>query len=286
VADDVMRTTAADAQKQPSGAVPATLPRPESRADRARRLVYRGRFAFLYLALAVAAGCAIGAFVVLVGRGSPAPAPAWSAFEPEGSMERRAALIGDHVSDQYRLPSGSPLATVTHSGPPSIANQDGSALQVRALAVASEAATGAEDIDAFRAESTVMYVLCGRGQACSIPEGRESPARTQLLRREALELSLYSFKFLEGIDQVLVLLPPRVGAQQANVVFLERRDLRGALGRPLRETLTAELTPGIGEITVEESRNIDRLTRTHVFQASPLQQQDGSLIMVLAPAPN
>ena len=73
---------------------------------------------------------------------------------------------------------------------------------------------------------------------------------------------------------------------QANVVFLERGDLRSALRRPLNETLTAEITPSVGEITAEEGANIDRLTRSRVFQASPLQAQDGSFIMVLAPAPN
>ncbi len=144
--------------------------------------------------------------------------------------------------------------------------------------------SAAEDIDAFRAETNVMYVLCGRGAVCSIPEGRESVERTQLLRREALELALYSFKFLDGIDNVLVLLPPRRGAQQANVVFLERDDLAPALDAPLGETLTAPITPGIGEVSVDEARSIDRYTRTRVFQASPLQQQDGSLIMVLVPA--
>jgi hypothetical protein len=286
MADDVMRTTAADAQAQPPGSVPASMPRTESRADRARRLVYRGRFAFFYIGLAVVAGCAVGAFAVLVGRGSPAPAPEWSAFAPEGSMERRAALIGDHVSDQYRLPSGDPLATVTYTGPPTIANQDGSSLQIRALAVQSEAASGADDIDAFRAESNVMYVLCGRGPICSIPEGADSAERMQLLRREALELALYSFRFLDGIESVLVLLPPRQGAQESRAVFLERPDLAAALEVPLRETLTAELTPGVGEITVEEGRNVDRLTQTRVYQAAPLQQQDGSFIMVLAPSPN
>jgi hypothetical protein len=131
-----------------------------------------------------------------------------------------------------------------------------------------------------------MYVLCGRGPVCAIPEGSDSPERTQLLRREALELALYSFKFLEGIDTVLVLLPPRQGSDQSNVVFLERGDLRAPLDEPLDQTLTADLTPGVGEITVAEGQNIDRLTRSRVFQAGPLQQQDGSFIMVLAPALN
>src|SRR5262245_18170436 len=112
MADDVMRKAASDAQPAPKG---ATLPaRPESRADRARRLVYRGRFAAFYVLLAVVAGAAVGALVVLVSQGSPAPAPAWSAWQPEGSAERRAAQIADHVSDQYRLPTGRALAPVTY----------------------------------------------------------------------------------------------------------------------------------------------------------------------------
>ena len=61
VADDVMRKAASDAQPAPKG---ATLPaRPESRADRARRLAYRGRFAAFYFLLAVVAGAGIGALV-------------------------------------------------------------------------------------------------------------------------------------------------------------------------------------------------------------------------------
>jgi hypothetical protein len=285
VADDVMDKAAADAEKvSANGAGTSLAVSSQSRAERARNVAYRSRFAAFYVALAVIAGAGVGTLLVLVGRGSPAPAPAWSAWEPTGSVERRAALIGDHVSDQYRLPSGSPLATVTYAGPPTIANQDGSALQVRALAVASEAASGAEDIDAFRSDSNVMYVLCGRGQTCSIAEGRESAPRTQLLRREALELALYSFKFLDGVDTVLVLLPPPIGSEQANAVFLERDELRAALEKPLNETLTAELTPGVGEIATEEGNAVDRLTRTRVYQVGPTQQQDGSLIMILAPA--
>ena len=74
MADDVMRRSATETPSPPHGAVPATTtPRPESRADRARRLAYRGRFTVLYFLLAVVAGAAIGTLVVLVERGSPAP---------------------------------------------------------------------------------------------------------------------------------------------------------------------------------------------------------------------
>jgi hypothetical protein len=288
VADDVMGKAAADAKPVPAKAAgPTVAARPESRADRARRLAYRSRFAVLYVLLAIIAGAGVGALLVLVGRGSPAPAPAWSAWEPTGSTERRAAQIADHVADPYRLPSGKALVAVTYGGPPTVTGPDGSTFQVRALAIEPDTTAGAAeatDIDAVNANSTVMYTLCGLGNACSIKEGKASVARGQLLRREALELALYSFTYLKGIDSVLVLLPPRPDGQAATAVFLERKDMRPELSRPLNETLTAPLTPGIGEIKEDERRIIDRLTRSRLYSYSYLQAQDGSPIMVLTPA--
>ena len=287
-----MGKAAADAEPvSTNGAGTSLAVRPQSRADRARNVAYRSRFAAFYVLLAVIAGAGVGTLLVLVGRGSPAPAPAWSAFEPTGSIDRRAAQIGDHVGGLYRLPSGNTMITVTNAGPPTIANpQDRSPLAIRSLAVGRETARGAEDFDVYRSDETVMYNLCGRGPACVIPEGEESAERTQLLRRQALELALYSFKYLDGIDNVLVLLPTPAGVDPeqtpATGVFLERGEVQSALDRPLRETLTAELTPGVGEISAEEGSTIDRLTRTRVFQVGQTQQQDGSLIMLLIPAPS
>jgi hypothetical protein len=286
VADDVMHRSA-DAHASSSSPVsPQVRAHPESRADRARRLVYRGRFALLYLLLAMAAGAAIGAFVVLVERDSPAPAPPWSEFEPVGSAERRAAQIGDRVSDPYRLPSGDPLAPVTYAGPPTIAGPDGSPLQVRAIAVQSEAtASTVEDVNTHAAASSIQFLLCGLGPACSISEGQPTVERLALLRREALELALYSFKYIEGVETVLVLLPAtQPDGQGALAVFLERDDLKAALEQPLSKTLPAPFVPGIGEMAAGEKQTVDRLTRSHLFAARPLQAQDGSFVMVLVPA--
>jgi hypothetical protein len=265
----------------------AGVARPESRADRARRVAYRSRFAAFYVALAIVAGAGVGALLVLVGRGSPAPAPAWSAWEPTGSTERRSAQIAEHVSDPYRLPSGKALVAVTYSGPPTVTGPDGSSFQVRAIAVQPNTAGGraeADDIHTLDARNAVMYTLCGLGSACSIAEGKPSVARGQLLRREALELSLYSFRYLDGIDSALVLLPPRADGKAATAVFLERRDLRPELDRPIDQSLTAPLTPGVGEIQPDEQRVIDRTTRSRVYAYSYLQAQDGSPVMVLMPA--
>jgi len=282
MADDVMRRSA-DAHAASTGSTLRALP--ESRADRARRLVYRGRFTLLYLLLAIAAGGAIGAFVVLVERDSPAPAQAWSEFQPVGSAERRAAQIGDRVSDPYRLASGNPLAPVTYAGPPTIAGPDGSPLQVRAIAVQSEATAAAvDDVNTYDASRSIQYLLCGLGPACSIGEGQPSVPRGALLRREALELALYSFRYIEGIETVLVLMPARPDGQGATAVFLERSDLGTALEQPLEKTLPAPFVPGVGEMTAGEARTVDRLTQSHVFAYRPLQAQDGSFVMVLVPA--
>ena len=290
MADDVMDKAAADAKPVPTnvgGA--AVITNPESRADRARRFAYRSRFAAFYVLLAVIAGAGVGTLLILVGRGSPAPAPAWSAWEPTGSVERRAAQIGDHVGDQYRLPSGRALVAVTYAGPPTVTGPDGASFQVRAIAVRPDTTAGraeADDIDTLNAQGTVMYTLCGLGTACSIAEGKASDARGQLLRREALELALYSFRYLDGMDSTLVLMPPRADGQVATAVFLERGDVRTELEQPLDQTLTAPLTPGVGEIQADEQRVIDRTTRSRLYEYSYLQAQDGSPIMVLTPAPS
>jgi hypothetical protein len=287
VADDVMGKAAADAKPvSRDGMGSSVVARPETRADRARRLAYRSRFAAFYVVLAIVAGGGVGALLVLVSRGSPSPAPAWSAWEPTGSVERRSAQIADHVADQYRLPSGKALVAITYAGPPTVTGPDGSSFRVPAIAVRPDTTAGraeADDIDTLDAANTVMYTLCGLGPACSIPEGKPTLERGQLLRREALELALYSFRYLDGIDSTLVLLPPRADGQAATAVFLERGDVRAELGRPLDQTLTAPLTPGVGEIASDEQAVIDRTTRSRIYEYGYLQAQDGSPVMVLTP---
>jgi hypothetical protein len=288
VADDVMDKAAADTKTVTSGNGGGAVAKlEETRADRARRLAYRSRFALFYVVLAVVAGAGVGALLVLVGRGSPAPAPEWSAWEPTGSAERRIAQIGDHVGDQYRLPSGKALVAVTYAGAPVVTGPDGSSFQVRAIAVRPDTTAGraeADDINTVNAAGTVMYTLCGLGVSCSIPEGKPTVARGQLLRREALELALYTFHYLNGADSTLVLLPPRADGKAATAVFLERGDVRGELGQPLDQTLTAPLAPGVGEIQADEQHVIEQTTRSRVYEYSYLQAQDGSPIMVLTPA--
>jgi len=78
-----MTVFAADANPVSASGGATASTRPESRAERARRLAYRNRFAGFYIALAIVAGAGVGALLVLVSRGSPAPAPAWSVQSTE-----------------------------------------------------------------------------------------------------------------------------------------------------------------------------------------------------------
>jgi hypothetical protein len=158
---------------------------------------------------------------------------------------------------------------------------------VRALAVQADTTAGraeVDDIDTVNASTSVMYILCGLGDACSISEGQPSVARGALLRREALELALYSFTYIDGIESVLVLMPPRPDGQAATAVFLERSDVQAALAQPLKRTLSSPFVPGVGEMTGTELRTVERLTQSHVYAYRPLHAQDGSFVMVLVPA--
>jgi hypothetical protein len=133
-----------------------------------------------------------------------------------------------------------------------------------------------------------MYILCGLGERCSIKEGKATEERQQLLRREALELSLYSFKYLDGVDSVVVFLPPAVTAETeaeaGSSVFLKKSEVRDELRRPLSQTLLRREPPPLGEMDALEVGNVDRLTRPRTYQYEFQAAQEGSAILVLTPA--
>jgi hypothetical protein len=285
MADDVNRKTAEVTTRSRASSGTAA---PASRAERARRTAYRGRFAVIYLLLAGLAGAAVGTAVVLASRGSPAPAPPWSDWQPEGSAERRAAQIADRIAGQYRLPSGAPLTSAL-AGPPSAPAADGTLVRMRAIIVRPQTSRGqqeADDSEAYDARDSMMYVLCGgTGAACSIPAGRATPEFYGLVRRQALELSLYTFKYVPSIESVVVVLPSSTGQQQpGTATFLQRADVRHELSQPLVETLSSSVTPDVGKIPAEELRSIERITRPRLYTYQYDAAADGSPVMILTPA--
>src|SRR5262245_11844014 len=284
---DVKRsaTDVPESRPKAQGALPVAQP---SRAERARRTAYRGRFAVLYVILAAIAGAAIGTTVVLIGQGSPAPAPPWSDWQPEGSAQRRVAQIANHVASPYRLPSGAQLVSAV-GGPLSAPAEDGTLARVRFILVGPQTTRGqqeADDVKSIDAAGTVSYVLCGVGgrSPCTIGEGTPSADRQALLRREALELALYTFKYVDGVDSVAVVLPPDNPNLPPIAVCLEKADVSSELSRPLAETFTAPIVPDVGGISADELTTIDQVTRPHLYSYQPSTAQDGSSMLVLIPA--
>ncbi len=259
-----------------------------SRQDEARRKGYRSRFVWIYVVLGVLTGVGIAAFVVLLAKPDAAPAAKWSVWAPTGSDDAKVRQVAAHVANRYRLKNGQQLVTAL-VGPPRVSGgAETGELPVRAIAIRPDTSTGKaedNDIQIVDTGSSLLYILCGLGQNCSIPTGKASEERHALLRRQALELSLLTFKYRPDIDSVTVFLPPRPDGQAPpTAVFLKRGDVKDELSRPLNKTLNP-VTPRIGEMKGADLANVNRLTRPNVYQYEYQLAQDGSAILVLDPVP-
>jgi hypothetical protein len=221
-------------------------------------------------------GIAIGAVaaiaVFLSGRAAE-PKPDWSAWRPADGGTKGAAQIADHVAPTYRLKGGEQLVAI-EGGPLKVAD-----LPVRiAMAQADDPGT----VRIVRGDG-ILYTLCGLGKRCSIPTGKPSAERLLLLKREALELALYSFRYLHGVDNVVALLPPAPGKKPDNALFFRKQNVEPALDVPLRLTLPATPPTPEGVKTSPETPLVTKLTDPTWYQYSVQQAPDASAFLVLAP---
>jgi hypothetical protein len=238
--------------------------------------------------------CAGVGFALLLDAG-PAPtggvqlAEHWSSWEPPTSDPAAgAAAIAAHVAGAYRLDDGKQLVGV--SGGPL-------AVQSLPLTVALSSADGT--IRDYGSDG-VLYTLHGTGKDGRIVDGAPSEARHALLRREALELALYSFRYLKDITEVVTLLPPafeasavrgkgkaarvKKGAKgQLQAIFYRPGDLKPQLESPLVQTLApGRLRPKT--LGAAETRRIDALTMHNLFLASYQLAQNQQPYMLLSRA--
>ena len=276
----------ADALAAGDGA-PAPNVKP-SRAD----TPFRSRFGLILgalLGLAIAT-VAIGA-AVYVGTGGGNGAPdGWSGWKPTtGDGEKAAKQIAAHVGPKYRLADGDQIVGV-----------QGGALEINALgltvplSIAMKTAPQGGDIR-FIDGKGLLYTLNGLGPKGSIRGGKPSADRLLLLRREALELALYTFRYIDNVDEVVALLPPAppakpkkgaaaasaaAGTDKPTALFFRPGDLQPQLDIPLGATIPAR-TPRPETIPGPEARRIDALTRGNLFLASFQQGQDQKAYLVL-----
>jgi hypothetical protein len=227
----------------------------------AGRLGNRSRFAIAYLLLGAAVGTGIGIFIVLLREPAPQPAPPWSSWRPVAStVDTQVVEIANHVGPAYRLPSGNQLASVR------IGNPGGENLRAIGIPTTSQPQT-LGDFQLFDRSSSVIYVLCGTGKDCKINEGKATKARGTVLRREALELALYTLQYAEPIDNVLVFFPPSAGQKTLTwTLFFHRSELESRLENPLRKTLPQAQPPLPGKIRAAEKQTVDQLTKRILFR--------------------
>ena len=246
---------------------------------------YRPRFGFVLGALIGIALVAIGIGVALAASGGSTDGrpSGWSAWKPSADDDTGAAKqIAEHVGPKYRLGDADQLVAV---------DAKPLALDGRPLNVAMRTAAVGGDIELLDGKG-VMYTLNGLGPNGSIPGGTPSEERHLLLRREALELALYTFRYRSDVDMVVALLPPappEKGKEEANstlppvqALFYRPGDLSGELGVPLASTIpNATPKPAQMKLGAPDSQRIDALTRSNLFTATFQQGQDASLYLVL-----
>jgi hypothetical protein len=154
--------------------------------------------------------------------------------------------------------------------------------------------------------NTIAFNLCGiGGRNCAIGSGTPSTARLLLLRREALELALYAFKYIHGVENVVAILPPGHAAQTSTLtkslptsnssassklvntaVLFERQALAPLLSHPLTYSLPEQFPPTVAEMPkAPEAGLVDQVTANGLFSEQVQQAQDGSSLIVLDPLP-
>ena len=216
---------------------------------------------------------AVAAAAVFLVSGRPPKPPAWSEWKPTAGGDTALTQIANHVGPRYRLPSGQQLVLV-EGGPMQIAG-----LPVRVVLRPNQTDYAPSD------GRGALYVLSGMGAQGSINTGKPSVERMLLLRREALELALYTFRYVHDIKQVVVILPPKPKAKPSVAMWFRRGDVNDQLARPLRFTLPGQV-PSIDSLHAGATHDyLNKLTNPEVFFFDVTQAPDANLLLMLARFP-
>jgi hypothetical protein len=265
--------------------VPERSPEPEARSEELPRLeqpraVHGGRFLIGYIVVIVMAGAALTAIAVMNRSDtSPASTAAWGRFAPESEGFQGARELAERIARNYKGANGEQLAAITAS-PGEI---QGLPVRYVAIRAGQRSRLTAGDVQVIDPEETILYTFCGLGgqRNCALP-GQPSAERSLLLRREALELSLYTFKHMKDVKSVISLLPPP--SQDTNLaVFLQRdrREVKDALDRPLPATLPSPGPHFVDNITTGEAETINRITGLWLFRSGFELAPDQSIVLNL-----
>jgi hypothetical protein len=271
-----LSSDAAPAVEKPAGKEEKVAAEGKKSGDRRFRVPVRHRFGIAYLVLAAMVGASVGLFIVVLDR-SGSNGPPWSAFRPKAHGQATTAEIARYVGSHYKLPSGNQMVSVL-ARPPVI---DSGGNEVPVSAIAIQSAFPDQQLGVYRTKGSIFYFLCGDGRRCSISEGKPTVARAQLLRREGLELALYTFKYVGDVNSVLAFIPPPPGQAPQALIFFRRSDLSPELSAPLTQTLPQQGPFLPGELNGRERRVIAELTGSRTYGFEYRQIQDGTVALFL-----
>ena len=255
-------------QPEPAPALPPVDSRP-----------HRRRFLIVYGILGLALAAGLASLAVYATR-AVHPGPAWSAWKPSGGGIGAAQNIAQHIAPEYRLPDGHQLVDIIPKGP--AVTLSGQTIPVPLLALRGPKGRILPDsvVQGLTTDNTLTFSLCGLGQLCSIATGKPSVERATLVRREILELALYTFKYVHDVQRIVAFMPPPKGTNPQYVVYLQKNDLHSQLSRPLSLTLAAK-TPLPSQISPKEQQKVDSLTLPRIYKFSLSQTQQGEAVLVL-----
>ncbi len=245
---------------------------------------YTGRFVLIYGGLAAVLIASVSTLVILLAGSIKigSPSPSWSNWQPgRGTRSVVTSAIAQHVAQQYHLNKAGAQLLAVVSGPPQLANGTHKVLMSNiAVRKAPNSTTG---IEINPTGSTWTDQLCGLGTACSIASGQASYTRGRLVRREALEVALYTFKFVPGINSVVAFMPPPPGQTTTELLYLQKQDLLKQLSQPLDKTLPLATPPLPTAPDPKEAATIDELTLPSIYSYTVQGLQDNSALLILAP---
>lgn len=257
--------TAAVAIPEPAGAPRASFLAPTTAPRSTINLVYG-------LLTLVAIGAIAALVIVLTRPDDPAPPP-WSAFQPSQPGLAGAQEIADYVGTRYLFADGTPIVTMTASD----LTLGGSPIQ--GIVLRQQDTLGREQDAVIPPDGNVAFTLCGGGESCSITAGTPSRKRMQTLQYGALELALYSFRYLDATS-VVAFLPPAPGTTPQYALFFQRSELQGLLDQPLAAIVPERsLTPD--DLQPTEGETIDALAKTRTYRYD-YAQPSGIAALVLS----
>ena len=248
------------------------------------------------------------AFALASRQNSTPRSAAWSSWAPSTGGKVGATEIAEHVAPLYRLTSATQLDVVTLINLANPNAQGTTASNGLTVAVNTGLSSSPSSLSLLGG-STIAYNLCGTGTSsnCQLP-GASSAGRLLLLRREAFELALYTFKYLSGTSNVVCVLPPgrtqavsplsstlpsaKAGVSSSQpvtvAVVFQRQELQPWLSQPLSSTLQP-FPPPVAELPLwqktPEAGLVDQITARALFSEQIESQQTGGNLLVLNPLP-